>query len=64
LRAECMLAGGNDLVEKPFHLAGLTLKAMLWLLRGNLANSLGPHSNDNGHSPCAPSDSLRDSRPA
>jgi len=35
-KAQASLSGGNDFVGKPFHLPELGLKALIWILKGNL----------------------------
>lgn len=36
-RAQASLSGGNDFVGKPFNLAELGIKALMWIFRGQLA---------------------------
>ena len=35
-KAKASLSGGNDFVGKPFNLAELGVKALMWLCRGQL----------------------------
>jgi len=40
-RANSTISGGNDLIGKPFLLIELAVKALVYVMRGNLAKNLG-----------------------